>query len=95
MGQAYHFHEGEVTFSSQFYDTTTVEVMGCIIFHLKIFLFIPEAQSTARLHMFNMCYYHHPLLGVAVPRPEHERVLHLVGHRLRGDEQVHTSQSGV
>ena len=29
MGQAYHFHEGEVTFSSQFYDTTTVEVMGC------------------------------------------------------------------
>ena len=29
MGQAYHFHQGEVTFSSQFYDTTTVEVMGC------------------------------------------------------------------
>ena len=31
MGQAYHFHEGEVTFSSQFYDTTTVEVMGCCL----------------------------------------------------------------
>ena len=26
MGQAYHFHQGEVTFSSQFYDTTMVEV---------------------------------------------------------------------
>ena len=41
-----------------------------------------------------MCYYHCPLLGVVVPRPEHERVLHLVGHRLRGDEQVHNTSQG-
>ena len=33
------------------------------------------------------------MLGVVVPRPEHERVLHLVGHSLWGDEQVR--QSGV
>ena len=26
MGQAYHFHEGEVTFSSQFYDTNAVAI---------------------------------------------------------------------
>ena len=26
MGQAYHFHEGEVTFSSQFYDTNAVDI---------------------------------------------------------------------